>query len=838
MKGHTTAFKLFLNLVRYETEFYVLVSTFSHLPSVDVIDTPLNLNPYTSFITLWLSIMSYPLFSSLSTVQVEVNFENPVVFAGQPVNVILTFKNPTQGTSSPDNSTQADLNPNSPSTSNESLQNAETPLPPRTRLSRAMSARSTAPFLGPHHGVLQDKSILSPPVDTPKQAAPGSDSAQTESPSSQNEQPSPTLSTGSWDLPGRKLSSHLANSIRELYWNTSSTPDVSTSSEKPSSIPLTGREVKSETPFYQASSISRWGSQGSRPQHKVTRSSITFARSQLSQTTTGMLMGYAQLQGYFVVDKDLIDPNEFSHVKTQGVVVRPNGGIGYSSQSGAGLLQGLTSGIGSLLKVRDGEVNSSSEFLSRIPGRSGTPVMGSKGPDNESFPVFSTPQSLLFVDLKLNPGESRSFSYKMELPKSLPPSCRAKSLSIHYNLVIGIQKLDSRGRPQPKTTLIPFRVFPHVDKYGQQYTHDLRTPIVLQKDQATVIQVPPDRFTTLEQITKYVASKNPKQMAICTYEEDKKKFDSYLRDLLSGDSVTKSQLLLQQRNDDKTRVRRFSTSQDNIEYFSRYQHTLHPKHALRSSFEIGRSGKRIAAVILSKPVYRVGDNIVVIVDYTKGALKTFHITASLETEESIQTEILNKKYKGQQYELHAPVDTSAMTRRVYSQSAMSTYSLSRSTFEFTIPATATPQFSTSEIALKWSLKLDFVTSPSADAPSARSEKLDEDHELVPAAYAPNQESSLVRGGPNMAPLAEPQKKIPRHRRSLSSNSQRTARFPHDSRSLLKVAHISEQGLVAGAKETLPCEVFNCRIPLTVLPTNQDITGLLEHTVSATRIVAM
>lgn len=787
--------------------------------------------------------MSYPLFSSLSTVQLEVNFENPVVFAGQPVNVILTFKNPAQGTTdSTNNSTQAELKTNlhreSRATPNESLQNAETPLPPRTRLSRAMSARSTDPFLGPNHGVSQDNSNLSSAVNTTKQVSTGSDSARTESPSLETELPSPASLNNSWEMPGRKLSSHLANSIRELYWNAPSIPDVFASTEKPSSIALKGREVKSETPYYQTSIVSRWGSQGSRPQHQVTRSSVTFARSQLSQATQGMLMGYAQLQGYFVVDKDLIDPNEFLHVKTQGVVVRLNGGIGYSSQSGTGLLQGLTSGIGSLLKLRDGEINSSSEILSQIPGRSSTPVMGLKGPDNESFPVFSTPQSLLFVDLKLNPGESRSFSYSMELPKSLPPSCRAKSLSIHYNLVIGIQKLDTRGRPQPKTTLIPFRVFPHVDKYGQQYTHDLRTPIVLQKDQATVIQVPPDRFSTLEQINKYVASKTPKHVAFCTYEEDKRNFDTYLRDLLSGDSVAKSQFILQQRNDEKTRVRRFSTSQDNIEYFSRYQHTLHPKHALKSSFEIGRSGKRIATVILSKPVYRVGENIVVMVDYTKGALKTFHITASLETEESIQRGILNEKIEGQQYDSQARFDTCPMTRRVYSQSAMSTYSFSRSTFEFTIPATATPQFSTSDIALKWCLKLDFVTTSSADVASARHEKLEEDPDLVAAAYAPNQENSLASGGPIMTPLADPQKKISRHRRSLSNNTQRFAKLPHDSRTLLNVTHVSEQGLVARAKETLPCEVFNCRIPLTVLPTNQDITGLLEHTVSATRIVTM
>lgn len=66
-----------------------------------------------------------------------------------------------------------------------------------------------------------------------------------------------------------------------------------------------------------------------------------------------LLMGYAQVQGYYVLEDELIDVSEFDHVKTQGVVVGSSGNIGYGSSQGSGLLSGLASGLGSLFQLRE-----------------------------------------------------------------------------------------------------------------------------------------------------------------------------------------------------------------------------------------------------------------------------------------------------------------------------------------------------------------------------------------------------------------------------------------------------------------------------------------------------
>lgn len=81
----------------------------------------------------------------------------------------------------------------------------------------------------------------------------------------------------------------------------------------------------------------------------------------------------------------------------------------------------------------------------------------------KSVPVLSTPQSILFVDLRLAPGESKSYLYKFVLPRGLPPSHKGKALKITYNVVVGTQRA-GKGVQQPKVIEVPFRVFPNI--YG------------------------------------------------------------------------------------------------------------------------------------------------------------------------------------------------------------------------------------------------------------------------------------------------------------------------------------------------------------------------------------
>ncbi|XDA72115.1 hypothetical protein R6Z07F_002400 [Ovis aries] len=68
--------------------------------------------------------------------------------------------------------------------------------------------------------------------------------------------------------------------------------------------------------------------------------------------------------------------------------------------------------------------------------------------------ILSTPPKILFCDLRLDPGESKSYSYSEVLPVEGPPSFRGQSVKYVYKLTIGCQRVNS-----PITLLrVPLRV--------------------------------------------------------------------------------------------------------------------------------------------------------------------------------------------------------------------------------------------------------------------------------------------------------------------------------------------------------------------------------------------
>jgi RAB6A-GEF complex partner protein 2 len=164
-----------------------------------------------------------------------------------------------------------------------------------------------------------------------------------------------------------------------------------------------------------------------------------------------LLMGYAQIMGNFMIDEALINPTEFDEVKSRGVMGGKSAGgvIGVDVQRSASWtrLGGLgTFGLGSFFGAA--QPSSLAEMRDRAASK--------------AVPILSTPPSILFVDIRLLPGESRSFSYTFKLPKNLPPSHRGRALRISYTLVITTQRPGKSGQ-HLSTAEIPFRLFSHID---------------------------------------------------------------------------------------------------------------------------------------------------------------------------------------------------------------------------------------------------------------------------------------------------------------------------------------------------------------------------------------
>ena len=60
-------------------------------------------------------------------------------------------------------------------------------------------------------------------------------------------------------------------------------------------------------------------------------------------------------------------------------------------------------------------------------------------------------------DLKLKPGETKTFRYEIMIPTVLPPSFFGKVVKINYRFVVGVQRPDMSRKAH--IFRVPFRLF-------------------------------------------------------------------------------------------------------------------------------------------------------------------------------------------------------------------------------------------------------------------------------------------------------------------------------------------------------------------------------------------
>ena len=123
-----------------------------------------------------------------------------------------------------------------------------------------------------------------------------------------------------------------------------------------------------------------------------------------------------------------------------------------------------------------------------------------------------------------------------------------------------------------------------------------------------------------------------------------------------------------------------------------------------SRFEITKSGRHVAVILLERPAYRLGEAVVAAIDYKNADVLCLSLTATLETSETVDSSI----------SLRSEASTHRATRRAHASQSESTLFATRAVFSLIIPANATPDFITSGISLEWKIRFDFVTSPARD----------------------------------------------------------------------------------------------------------------------------
>lgn len=409
-----------------------------------------------------------------------------------------------------------------------------------------------------------------------------------------------------------------------------------------------------------------------------------------SRSPETLMMGYAQVHGSFTLDGSLLNQTPFDDVKRKGVVGGQGGGVVgvESSKRDSGLLRGF--GWGNIGESLGGLLGGSE--LSSMKDMRGMA-------NSRSVPLLSTPQSILFVDLRLAAGESRIYRYSFRLPRGLPPSHRGKAIKISYKLVIGTQRPGGAKEQQVSSIDIPFRVLGSVNSYGELLGHDLMSPYIILRDQAQVTSIELGRNELAEMSLNPMRKLPVKPKKYSTSKE----FLSYVNELLTRPRQNSSLGLLSPTQAPTSRRSSMAdemlTVKEAIDMAVLRSNAATETQQSANRFEIARGGKRVAVVMLPRPAYRLGDTITFAVSFADSEIPCYAVHMTLETSERVDHSIA----------LRSEASILRVTRKIHATHSESTLFARRVVFSPTIPITATPEFITSGVSLDWKIRVEFVT---------------------------------------------------------------------------------------------------------------------------------
>lgn len=384
------------------------------------------------------------------------------------------------------------------------------------------------------------------------------------------------------------------------------------------------------------------------------------------------------------MDGSLISLGPFEQVKKKAAVGGRGGGvIGLEpSKRETGLLRGfgwgnISNTIGDLWG--GGELSTIKEIRGVANSR--------------SVPLLSTPQSILFVDLQLAPGESRAFEYSFKLPRGLPPTHKGKAVKFSYSLVIGTQRAGGVKEQQVRSVEVPFRVLGGVNGHGEILGHDLMNPYVVLRDEAKV-----------KSLGK--GSKEVEQRASGDLPTTGHDFLAYVDELVArrrgaGGGILLSPTEAPTEMSDAKRspaLEEATSAKDAIHLAIMRSNQAVEGQQSANRFEIARNGQRVGVVMLTRPAYRLGEVVTMAVDFTDADIPCYAVHATLETSEKVDAALAVRSESS----IHR------VTRKVYAASSEAALYSRRVVFSPTIPITATPEFVTSSISLEWKIKVEFV----------------------------------------------------------------------------------------------------------------------------------
>ncbi|KAJ3273919.1 hypothetical protein HDV01_003750 [Terramyces sp. JEL0728] len=233
-----------------------------------------------------------------------------------------------------------------------------------------------------------------------------------------------------------------------------------------------------------------------------------------------------------------------------------------------------------------------SKIMYKTPGTTSANTYGAQN----GLPLYNTPPTILFCDQEIPIGESRSFTYEIQLPSVLPPSHRGKLIRFTYKLIIGIQK--SAVSRVTQVVTIPFRFFNRTNYDGSRPVFEILNPVISNKDESKV------QSSTSSGVPSPVVAKPPSP------------------GWRSAKSPHTSGLEME------------TSTIDNILNVLQISGKV--------SYDISKNNEHVCQLILPRLGYRLGESLTCLLNFSQSSLPCFHVSVFLETVETADPAFANK----------------------------------------------------------------------------------------------------------------------------------------------------------------------------------------------------
>ncbi|KAI0085709.1 Rgp1-domain-containing protein [Irpex rosettiformis] len=339
--------------------------------------------------------------------------------------------------------------------------------------------------------------------------------------------------------------------------------------------------------------------------------------------------------------------------------------------------------------------------------------------DDIPLPTFEVPPSMLAVDLKLGPGESRSYTYELDLPPNLPPSYRGRTLKLSYEFVVGICRASASvsAGSSSRVMKVPIRVYNNVSVSSPPIPYDLLWPSTL-RNITKISQYPVAHVVEVRNSSKnYQPSRSPDTSP--TLDNTKESLRIYARNLIS--QASRAAHYAPARQHPVFKVGIGHQNQENVmsedDVSCREAVEVLTRNPKKLSFDVNKDGIKVAVLTFTKSAYRLGETVLGVVELNARAsqARVLKLSALLEAHESLPSSLAQP-----------PPSPSRQLRRVHAEhhSSFMTSTL-RTSFSLDIPPDASPAFQIvvptmagppSSGGLEWKIRLSLlvaVASPSA-----------------------------------------------------------------------------------------------------------------------------